>query len=106
MGDISLRGRGVVKVGDLAKRKKFKKGGLSRRGFLGMVAGAAAAPDLIKALKNKKKTVKAAKVSKGIKEVDNSYARRKELIDKVNNKTATQEEKDLLETWQIMDMDQ
>ena len=108
MGDISLRGRGVVKVGDLAKRKKFKKGGLSRRGFLGMVAGAAAAPDLIKALKNKKKTVKAAKVSKGIdwKKEDFSYARRKELIDKVNNKTATQEEKDLLEAWQIMDMDQ
>ncbi len=50
MGDISLRGRGVV-------RKKFKKGGLSRRGFLGMIAGAAAAPDLIKGLKKKKKIV-------------------------------------------------
>jgi hypothetical protein len=99
MGDISLRGRGAV-------RKKFGKGGLSRRGFLGIVAGAAAAPDLMKALKGEKKAVKATKVSKGIKEVDNSYARRKELIDKVNNKTATQEEKDLLENWQIMDMDQ
>ena len=40
MGDIALRGQGVV-------RKKFKKGGLSRRGFLGMIAGAAAAPDLM-----------------------------------------------------------
>ena len=97
MGDISLRGRGIV-------RKKFGKGGLSRRGFLGMVAGAAAAPDLIKGLKGEKKAVKAAKVSKGIKEVDNSYARRKELIDKVNNKTATQEEKDFLEQWQMMDI--
>ena len=99
MGDVSLRGRGVV-------RKKFKKGGLSRRGFLGMIAATAAAPDLIKGLKGEKKAVKAAKVSKGIKEVDTSYARRKELIDKVNNKTATQEEEDLLEAWQIMDMDQ
>jgi hypothetical protein len=108
MGDISLRGRGVVKVGNLAKRKKLKKGGLSRRGFLGVMAGAAAAPDIFKALqKSEKKAVKAARVSsRRIKEVDNSYARRKELIDKVNNKTATQEEKDLLEGWQIMDMDQ
>ena len=48
MGDISLRGRGIV-------RKKFGKGGISRRGFLGMVAGAAAAPDLIKGLKKQKK---------------------------------------------------
>jgi hypothetical protein len=100
MGDISLRGRGIV-------RKKFGKGGLSRRGFLGIMAGAAAAPDLIKGLKVKKKAVKTSKVTKNIpKEIDNSYAKRKELIDKVNNKTATQEEKDLLEAWQIMDIDQ
>ena len=99
MGDISLRGRGVV-------RKKFGKGSLSRRGFLGIVAGAAAAPDLIKALKSEKKTVKAVKVSKGIdwEKEDFSYARRKELIDKVNNKTATQEEKDFLEQWKMMDI--
>ena len=99
MGDISLRGRGAV-------RKKFSKGGLSRRGFLGMVAGAAAAPDLIKGLKSEKKTVKAAKVSKAIdwEKEDFSYARRKELINKVNNKTATQEEKDFLEQWQMMDI--
>jgi len=100
MGDISLRGRGAV-------RKKFSKGGLSRRGFLGVVTGLAAAPEIMKGLKGEKKAVKAARIyNKGIKEGDNSYARRKELIDKVNNKTATQEEKDLLEGWQIMDMDQ
>jgi hypothetical protein len=106
MGDISLRGRGVVKVNNLAKRKKLKKGGLSRRGFLGVMAGAAAAPDLMKALKGEKKVVNAAKVSKGIdwKKEDFSYARRKELINKVNNKTATQEEKDFLEQWQMMDI--
>jgi hypothetical protein len=106
MGDISLRGRGVVKVNNLAKRKKLKKGGLSRRGFLGVMAGAAAAPDLMKALKSEKKVVNAAKVSKGIdwKKEDFSYARRKELINKVNNKTATQEEKDFLEQWQMMDI--
>ena len=31
MGDISLRGRGVVKVGNLAKRKKLKKGNLTNK---------------------------------------------------------------------------
>ena len=101
MGDISVRGRGIV-------RKKFSKGGLSRRAFLGVATGAAAIPDLIKGLKGEKKVAKAVKVSRAAKTIDEdvSYARRKELIDKVNNKTATQEEKDLLEGWQIMDMDQ
>jgi hypothetical protein len=98
MGDISLRGRGAV-------RKKFSKGGLSRRGFLGVVTGLAAAPDLIKGLKSEKKAVKAVKVSKGIdwEKEDFSPARRRELIKKVNNKTATEEEKDFLEQWQMMD---
>ena len=102
MGDISLRGRGVVKVGDLAKRKKFKKGGLSRRGFLGMVAGAAVAPDLIKALKSKKKIVKAAKVTENISNKGSGLTR-SELIKKVNNKTATPQEREELLMMHEMD---
>jgi hypothetical protein len=95
MGDIALRGQGVV-------RKKFKKGGLSRRGFLGMIAGAAAAPDLIKGLKKQKKTVK-PKAIKNIQK-ERSGLSREELIEKVNNKTATDLEKQELEMMQEMDI--
>ena len=94
MGDVSLRGRGVV-------RKKFKKGGLSRRGFLGMIAGAAAAPDLIKGLKKQKKTVK-PKVIKNIPKKGSGLSR-EELMEKVNNKTATDLEAEELEMIQEMD---
>jgi hypothetical protein len=97
MGDISLRGRDIV-------RKKFGKGGgLSRRGFLGVMAGAAAAPDLIKALKSEKKTVKAAKVTKNIPKKGSGLSRQ-ELIDKVNNKTANDLEKQELEMIEEMDI--
>ena len=102
MGDISLRGRGVVKVGNLTKRKKLKKGGLSRRGFLGVMAGAAAAPDLIKALKSEKKTVKAAKVTENISNKGSGLTR-SELIKKVNNKTATPQEREELLMMHEMD---
>ena len=95
MGDISLRGRGIV-------RKKFGKGGLSRRGFLGMVAGAAAAPDLIKALKGGKKAVKAAKVTENISNKGSGLTR-SELIKKVNNKTATPQEREELLMMHEMD---
>ena len=92
MGDIALRGQGVV-------RKKFKKGGLSRRGFLGMIAGAAAAPDLIKGLKKKKKIVKPKNITK-----KGSGLSREELMEKVNNKTATDLEKQELEMIEEMDI--
>ena len=95
MGDISLRGRGIV-------RKKFGKGGLSRRGFLGMVAGAAAAPDLIKGLKKQKKIVKAAKVTENISNKGSGLTR-SELIKKVNNKTATPQEREELLMMHEMD---
>ena len=95
MGDISLRGRGIV-------RKKFGKGGLSRRRFLGMVAGAAAAPDLIKGLKKQKKTVKAAKVTENISNKGSGLTR-SELIKKVNNKTATPQEREELLMMHEMD---
>ncbi len=96
MGDISLRGRGIV-------RKKFAKGGLSRRGFLGVIAGAAAAPDLIKSLKGEKKTTKAVKAIKKIPK-EGSGLSRSQLIEKVNNKTATAAEKEELEMIQEMDI--
>ena len=92
MGDISLRGRGIV-------RKKFGKGSLSRRGFLGIVAGAAAAPDLIKALKSEKKI---AKITKNI-PTQGSGLTRSELIKKVNNKTATPQEREELLMMHEMD---
>ena len=95
MGDISLRGRGIV-------RKKFGNGGLSRRGFLGMVAGAAAAPDLIKGLKGEKKAVKAAKVTENISNKGSGLTR-SELIKKVNNKTATPQEREELLMMHEMD---
>ena len=95
MGDISLRGRGIV-------RKKFGKGGLSRRGFLGMIAGAAAAPDLIKGLKGEKKAVKAAKVTENISNKGSGLTR-SELIKKVNNKTATPQEREELLMMHEMD---
>ena len=92
MGDISLRGRGIV-------RKKFGKGGLSRRGFLGIVAGAAAAPDLIKALKSEKKI---AKITENISNKGSGLTR-SELIKKVNNKTATPQEREELLMMHEMD---
>jgi hypothetical protein len=95
MGDISLKGRGVV-------RKKFAKGGLSRRKFLGVMAGAAAAPDLMKALKGEKKTVKAAKVTENISNKGSGLTR-SELIKKVNNKTATPQEREELDMMHEMD---
>jgi calcineurin-like phosphoesterase len=92
MGDVSLRGRGVV-------RKKFKKGGLSRRGFLGMIAATAAAPDLVKGLKKQKKIIKPKNIPK-----KRSGLSRQELMDKVNNKTATDLEKQELEIIEEMDI--
>jgi hypothetical protein len=95
MGDISLRGRGAV-------RKKFGKGGLSRRGFLGVVTGLAAAPDLVKGLKGEKKAIKAAKVIENIPK-QGSGLTRSELIKKVNNKTATPQEREELLMMHEMD---
>ena len=94
MGDFSLRGRGVV-------RKKFKKGGLSRRGFLGMIAATAAAPDLIKGLKKQKKVK--PKTIKNIPKEGSGLSREK-LMEKVNNKTATDLEKQELEMIEEMDI--
>ncbi len=96
MGDISLRGRGVV-------RKKFKNGGFSRRKFLGMIAGAAATPNLIKGLKGEKKATKIRKPVKNIPK-EGSGLSREELMEKVNNKTATDLEKQELEMIEEMDI--
>jgi hypothetical protein len=93
MGDISLRGRGIV-------RKKFGKGGLSRRAFLGVATGVAALPDLVKSIKSTKiKKPKSINVPK-----KGSGLSRQELIDKVNNKTATPKEVEELEMIQEMDI--
>jgi hypothetical protein len=100
MGDISLRGRGIVRVGNKTKRIKLKKGGLSRRGFLGVVTGAAAIPDLVKSIKStkikKSKSISVPKKGSGLS--------RQELIDKVNNKTATPAERDELDMITEMDV--
>jgi hypothetical protein len=95
MGDISLRGRGAV-------RKKFGKGGLSRRGFLGVVTGLAAAPEIMKGLKGEKKAIKAAKVTENISNKGSGLTR-SELIKKVNNKTATPQEREELLMMHEMD---
>ena len=51
-------------------RQEFKEGGgpkISRRGLLGLLTGAAAAPELIKAFKGTKKAAQTAKIASKIK---------------------------------------
>ena len=105
MGDISLRGQGIVKYAKKIKRKKFGDGTkLSRRGFLGVMTGLAATPELIKGLKSEKKVADAIKVAKVAEkpEIEFSMANRNKLIKKFNDKTITEKEKELLENWDIM----
>jgi hypothetical protein len=83
---------------DDSMREGFKKGGVSRRGFLGLLAGAAAAPELIKAIKGGKKTVQAARVASKIKfePAEGMYSWFPDLVEKIKTKGKPFEEKEII----------
>ena len=70
---------------DDSMREGFEKGGLSRRGFLGLLTGAAAAPELIKSLK---KTGQAGKIASKIKfeKAEGMYPWFPNLVEKIKVK--------------------
>ena len=83
---------------DDSMREGFKKGGVSRRGFLGLLAGAAAAPELIKAIKGGKKTVQAARVASKInfEKAEGMYSWFPDLVEKIKTKGKPFEEKEII----------
>jgi hypothetical protein len=83
---------------DDSMREGFKKGGVSRRGFLGLLAGAAAAPELIKAVKGTKKASQAARVASKIQfeKAQGMYPWFPDLVEKIKTKGKPFEEKDLI----------
>jgi hypothetical protein len=83
---------------DDSGREGFAEGGgpkMGRRGFLGLIAGAAAAPDLIKALKG---TGQAAKIASKIKleKAEGMYPWFPDLIEKIKTKGKPFEEKEII----------
>jgi hypothetical protein len=86
---------------DDSMREGFAEGGgpkIGRRGFLGLLTGAAAAPELIKAIKGGKKTVQAAKVASKIKlePAEGMYSWFPDLIEKIKVKGKPFEEKEII----------
>jgi hypothetical protein len=87
---------------DDSMREGFKKGGMSKRGFLkllgGTVATGAVAPDLIKAIKGGKKTVQAARVASkiNIEPAEGMYPWFPKLVEKVKEMGKPFKEKDLI----------
>jgi hypothetical protein len=79
---------------DDSMREGFKKGGVSRRGFLGLLAGAAAAPEIMKSIKG----TKAAKVASKIKleKAEGMYPWFPDLIEKIKTKGKPFEEKEII----------
>jgi hypothetical protein len=83
-GRIELAGGGGPKMG--------------RRGFLGLLTGAAAAPELIKAIKGEKKAVQAAKIASKIKfeKTEGMYPWFPDLVEKIKTKGKPFEEKEII----------
>ena len=83
---------------DDSMRQGFEKGGLSRRGFLGLLTGAAAAPELIKAVKGGKKATQAGRVASKIKfeKAEGMYSWFPDLVEKIKVKGKPFEEKELI----------
>jgi hypothetical protein len=87
---------------DDSMREGFKKGGMSKRGFLkllgGTVATGAVAPDLIKAIKGGKKATQAGRVASKIKlePAEGMYSWFPKLVEKVKEMGKPFEEKDLI----------
>jgi len=86
---------------DDSMREGFAEGGgpkIGRRGFLGLLTGVAAAPELIKTIKGGKKTVQAAKVASKIKlePAEGMYSWFPDLIEKIKVKGKPFEEKEII----------
>jgi|GEM_PF-2333697 len=83
---------------DSMMRQEFKKGGISRRAVLALLTGAAAAPELIKAIKGTKKAAQTAKVASKIKiePAEGMYEWFPKLVEKVKEMGKTFEEEQLI----------
>jgi hypothetical protein len=87
---------------DDSMREGFKKGGMSKRGFLkllgGTVATGAVAPDLIKAIKGGKKATQAGRVASKIKlePAEGMYSWFPDLVEKIKTKGKPFEEKEII----------
>lgn len=87
---------------DDSMREGFKKGGMSKRGFLkllgGTVATGAVAPDLIKAIKGGKKASQAGRVASKInfEKTEGMYSWFPDLVEKIKVKGKPFEEKELI----------
>jgi hypothetical protein len=83
---------------DDSMREGFKKGGVSRRGFLGLLAGAAAAPEIIKGIKGTKKAAQTVRAASKIKfeNPEGMYSWFPDLVEKIKTKGKPFEEKDLV----------
>jgi hypothetical protein len=83
-------------------REGFKKGGMSKRGFLkllgGTVATGAVAPDLIKAIKGGKKASQAGRVASKInfEKAEGMYSWFQDLVEKIKVKGKPFEEKEII----------
>jgi hypothetical protein len=83
------------------ERVELKDGGgpkMGRRGFLGLLAGAAAAPEIIKGIKGTKKASQAARVASKIKfeKVEGMYSWFPDLVEKIKTKGKPFEEKEII----------
>ena len=83
---------------DSMMRQEFKKGGISRRDVLALLTGAAAAPELIKAIKGTKKAAQTAKVASKIKiePAEGMYEWFPKLVEKVKEMGKPFEEEQLI----------
>jgi len=86
---------------DDSMREGFAEGSgpkMGRRGFLGLLTGVAAAPEIIKGLKSEKKTAQAAKLASKIKfeKAEGMYSWFPDLVEKIKVKGKPFEEKELI----------
>jgi hypothetical protein len=83
---------------DDSMREGFKKGGVSRRGFLGLLAGAAAAPEIIKGIKGTKKAAQTVRAASKIEfeKAEGMYSWFPDLVEKIKTKGKPFEEKELI----------
>jgi hypothetical protein len=86
---------------DDSMREGFAEGSgpkMGRRGFLGLLTGVAAAPEIIKGLKSEKKTAQAAKLASKIKfeKAEGMYSWFPDLVEKIKTKGKPFEEKEII----------
>ena len=79
-------------------RVGFDKGGISRRGFLGLLTGAAALPEVIKGMKGEKKAAQAVKLASKIKfeKAEGMYPWFPDLVEKIKTVGKPFEEKEII----------